>query len=319
MKNFCISHSKDVDGLSAAALVVAARGGTFRLAGYDDIFDELESVPKGIDEFVLCDIGSDAARTAEFVAKLGKLADRCKVTYIDHHNLDEEGKRQIRERGVKLVHNVDECASMLTYQTFASELPEAARNLALFGAVTDYMDSSPSAQKMMERSDRHFILLEASLLSHAVARKGDRRAFVNMLVRQLSKMRPPHEIDSVAKLAVEQLGEAVRLMRIVRRKGRKLSRLAYMNTTQQATGNVAKMLIGAFNTTVGVSFREKSQKGMYEVSTRATSECRVHLGQTLGKLAPQFGGSGGGHRLAAGCRIPKLEMRAFLAALDKVV
>jgi hypothetical protein len=44
-QHHCISHIKDVDGLSSAALVVAARGGTFRLTDYDDVLDELDAVP----------------------------------------------------------------------------------------------------------------------------------------------------------------------------------------------------------------------------------------------------------------------------------
>src|SRR5580658_9872247 len=37
MAHHCISHIKDVDGLSSAALVLAAKGGTFRLTDYDDL------------------------------------------------------------------------------------------------------------------------------------------------------------------------------------------------------------------------------------------------------------------------------------------
>jgi RecJ-like exonuclease len=319
MRNFCISHSKDVDGIGSAALVVAARGGRFKLTSYDDVFGDLDNVPKDIDELVLCDIGTDPAKAGEFVSKLGGLAKRCRVTYIDHHYIDESSKKKIRKHGIRLVHNTKECASMLTYKTLIKELPEEAGKIALYGAVTDYMDNSPRAKQLMERSDRHYILLEATLLSHALARKGDDVEFVNSVVGELAKMRQPHEIDDVVGLAIEQLNEVALLTMEVKRLGMKLKRVAYANTTQQATGNVAKLLNGAFNTPVGVSFREKSQKGWYEVSLRGTSECRVHLGRAVGKLVQKYGGAGGGHRLAAGCRIPKDRMESFLLQLDKIV
>lgn len=299
--------------------MVAARGGRFKLTSYDDVFHDLDDVPEGVEELVLCDIGTDPAKAGEFVSKLGGLAKRCRVTYIDHHYIDESWKKKIRTQGVRLVHSTKESASMLTYKTFLKELPEEAGKIALYGAVTDYMDNSPRAKKLMERSDRHFILLESTLLSHAVARKGDDIEFVNAVVRGLAEMKQPHEIDDVVGLAIEQLNEVALLTKEVKRLGKKLNRVAYANTTQQATGNVAKLLIGAFNTPVGVSFREKTQKGWYEVSLRGTSECRVHLGKIVGKFVQKYGGTGGGHRLAAGCRIPKEKMESLLLELDKVV
>ncbi len=61
---------------------------------------------------------------------------------------------------------------MLTYSTFKPLLATPSKYLALFGAVTDYLDSSPLAGKMMERFDRQFVLLEATLLSYAISNKG---------------------------------------------------------------------------------------------------------------------------------------------------
>ncbi len=319
MKTFCISHSKDVDGIGSAALVLAARGGTFKLTGYDDILDDLKAVPEETDELVLCDIGTDPSRRGEFIGRLGGLAKRCKVTYIDHHDLDENSKRKIRGLGVKLVHATTECASVLTYKNFAKELPPTARKIALYGAVTDYLDDSTFAKRLMEKFDRQFILLQATLLSHAIARRGDDNEFVDSVVRELAAMREPDDIHDVARLALEQ-GREVRLLTVeVARLGKKLRRLAYMQTSEHATGNIAKLLIGAFDVPVGVSFREKREKGWYEVSLRGTSECRVHLGRRIGGLAQKYGGSGGGHRLAAGCRIPEEKIQLLISELDGMV
>ena len=40
-----------------------------------------------------------------------------------------------------------------------------------------------------------------------------------------------------------------------------LGKLAYMETDQSSTGNVAKLLLGAFNVQVGVSYRAKAEAG----------------------------------------------------------
>ena len=81
---------------------------------------------------------------------------------------------------------------------------------------------------------------------------------------------------------------------------------------------MSKVLLGAFDVRVGVALKEK-QEGWYEVSLRSTSECRVHLGKAIGKIAARLGGSGGGHRKAAGCRIPASGMEEMLDALAKKV
>ncbi|HXW95374.1 MAG TPA: DHH family phosphoesterase [Nitrososphaerales archaeon] len=49
---------------------------------------------------------------------------------------------------------------------------------------------------------------------------------------------------------------------------------------------------------------KEKQRGWYEVSLRSTSEARIHLGTAIGRISARLGGSGGGHRKAAGCRIP---------------
>lgn len=318
MKAFCISHQKDVDGIGAAALVVAATGAEFRLTDYGQVLEDLASVPQDVDRFVLCDIGTDAATRGDFVKHLAALAKRAKVTYIDHHFLDDEGRKQMEAAGVELVHDVAECASMLAYSTFRDSLPEGARYVALYGAVTDYMDDSPRGKKMMEKTDRQFVLAEATLLAFAVAMHGDEKGYPESLVRELAVMKQPHQIRGVVEAAVDQLERVAVLSKEVGKTGKKLTRVAYMETKEHSTGNVAKLLIGAFGTPAGVSYKEK-EKGWCEVSLRGTSECRVHLGKAIGAIASGLGGSGGGHALAAGCRVPAGKVEQMLRELDAQV
>lgn len=318
MKAFCISHIKDGDGLCSAALVKAATGAELLLTGYNDLLGDLEKVPEDAEQVIICDIGADVAQADEFVQKLAKLATRSKLTYIDHHYASEETKRKLRRKGVKVVHDVEECASMLTYLTFKKSLPEQAKMLGLYGAVTDYMDDSPSAKKLMEQTDRHFVLLEASMLAYAIAKQGDEPGFPYMIAEELAKMKRPHEIEGVPAYAVQQLDDVVKLEDEVKKEGKTMGRLAYMITSQQSTGGVAKLLIGAFGVPVGVSLKEKT-KGWYEVSLRCTSDCRIHLGRTISTIAAKLGGSGGGHRKAAGCRVPTEKAQEMLKTLSRKV
>jgi RecJ-like exonuclease len=180
------------------------------------------------------------------------------------------------------------------------------------------MDGSPRAAEMMERFDRQFVLLEATMLAYALGREGGRRGFSERVVREISEMKLPHEIEGVATFAVEQLEEVVRLSAEVKREGKVMGRLAYMVTGQRSTGNVAKLLIGAFDVPVGVAMREQ-ERGWYEVSLRGTGGCRTHLGEAVGKIASELGGSGGGHRKAAGARVRVESATTLLERLSDVV
>ena len=316
MKSFCISHKKDVDGLGSGAMAVRATGGQIILTDYDDFVDNLRRIPADADRLVITDVGADSADFPLYLAEISRIAKHADITHVDHHHMSEDAKRKVRKAGVHLVHDTAECASMLTYKTFREYLPERARLIALCGAVTDYMDDSPMAKKMMEQGDRLFVLLEATLLSEAIGRKGDEEGFPEMVVHELSLMKHPHEILGVPQAALEQLDREAKLGELVRTEGKKKGKLAYMVTTQHSTGNVAKLLIGAFEVPVGVAMKEK-QKGWYEVSLRSTSEARIHLGTAIGKISARLGGSGGGHRKAAGCRIPVSKARDMLEALAK--
>jgi archaea-specific RecJ-like exonuclease len=318
LKNFCLSHRKDVDGLASGSMSVAATGGELILSDYDDMVENLRKVPDDADRVVMSDLGADSADFPDFLKEMKRIAKHADVTYIDHHYMSEPAKRSLRRAGVRVVHDVKECASMLTYRTFKGQLPERARLNALCGAVTDYMDDSPMASKMMEKGDRQFVLLEATMLSLALANRAEEEGFPETVVSELASMKHPHEISGVPEAAVRQLDREVALGEEVNAGGTKLGRLAYMATSQYSTGNVAKLLIGAFDVPVGVAMKEKN-RGWYEVSLRGTSDCRVHLGKTIARLAAKLGGSGGGHRRAAGCRVPVPKAQEMLTALAKKV
>jgi RecJ-like exonuclease len=318
LKAYCLSHRKDVDGLGSGSIAVAATGGEIILSDYDDLLENLRKIPDDADRLVITDIGADSADFPEYLKEMKRIAKHAEVIHIDHHYMSAQRKRQARKAGVHLVHDTSECASILAYRTFKDRLPEQARLIALCGAVTDYMDDAPYAKKLMEQGDRQFVLLEASMLSFALGGMEGKEGFPEMVVRELAKMRHPHEIPGVPEAAVVELQRVAKLGEVVKAEGKKMGKLAYMVTTQYSTGQVAKLLIGAFGVPVGVAMKQK-QEGWYEVSLRSTSETKAHLGQTIAKIAARLGGSGGGHKKAAGCRIPSSKLDEMLSALSKKV
>jgi single-stranded DNA-specific DHH superfamily exonuclease len=319
MKKLCLSHIKDIDGLSSAALVRAATGSEFRLTDYDTLFDELESLPVDLQELVICDLGTDQSRFGRFLEILNRLSEKISITYIDHHYLAPEDRAALRRLPIKLVHNVNECAGMLTYRNFRASLPEEAKMVSLYAAVTDYMDDSRNAKRIMETYDRHLVLLESTLLSYALAKRGkEDPGYPRMLVEELSNMRLPHQIPGVPGDAMAQADVIARLAKKVKRDGTKLRSVAYIETREGSTGSVAKLLLGAFDASVGVSFKKKAGDRT-EMSLRCTSACKVHLGKTIGAIAERHGGNGGGHARAAGCTVPTPEVLQVIEELDEAV
>ena len=136
-----------------------------------------------------------------------------------------------------------------------------------------------------------------------------------MLVRELATERFPHEVDGVPLSALRQAKLEAKLMEEVRKRGKRVGRLAYMDTTEYSSGAVAKLLIGAFKAQVGVAMNE-SKYGELVVELRGTSQCRAHLGRLIGDVSSKLGGTGGGHRLASGGIVPldkKLQLIEMLS------
>ena len=316
MKAYCLSHRKDVDGLGSGSLAVAATGGQIILTDYDDIIESLRRIPGDAERVVISDLGADSADFPQFLAEIKRIAANAEVTYIDHHFMSDEVRRKLKRTRIQLVHDVKECASILAYQTFKEILPEQARMVALCGAVTDYMDDAPVARKMMEKAERHLVLLEATMLSFALGNHSDEEGYPEMLVGELAKMKRPHEIKGVPESALAQLAKEATLGDEVKAGGTRKGNLAYMVTDSYSTSIVSKVLLGAFDVRVGVALKQK-QPGWYEVSLRSTSDSKIHLGRTIGKISAKLGGSGGGHRRAAGCRIPESKMDDMISALGK--
>jgi oligoribonuclease NrnB/cAMP/cGMP phosphodiesterase (DHH superfamily) len=312
MDHYCISHSKDVDGLCSASLVVSSHGCKFNLASYDNFLEIIDSVPRE-KHIIVCDIGTNSKTEERFIELLKSFKA---ATYIDHHYITEKTKNKIISSGIEYIHDTSECASMLTYLHFKDMLKQGMEELALYGAITDYMDSSKNSTKIMERKDRHRVLLDATLLSHAIADKDIR--FRREIVRYLASGKKPHQSRKIWSSAISYMRKLDMLYQRIKEKSKVLNRIAYVETDIDATGNVAKIILESFTVPVAVAYK-RERDGWVEVSLRSTSECKIHLGKTIGSIALSLDGSGGGHERAAGCRIRMEDIGKMLEKLDSVV
>ncbi len=124
-KVVCISHKEDADGIGAASLIRQAFGGDTRLVDYPGLMIELEQLrnDESLKTVYICDLGLSKTNQDQFVELLKALRKkRVSVTYIDHHDLEDNIKKKIKSLKVKLIHTVNECTTVQVYNAFKSRL-----------------------------------------------------------------------------------------------------------------------------------------------------------------------------------------------------
>ncbi len=314
----CISHRKDTDGLSSAALVKMATNAEIILADYGDLVEKLSEVNSCKDLYI-CDLGMNEHLEAPFVKELERIRAFATIHYIDHHPLNPAVKDTLITLGVDLTHSLDECASILTYTKFKDKLKRGAATIAAYGAITDYADNQPIAKKVIALNDRQFVLLEATLLTYALigaAAAVDEPNFRSRVVTGLAENKFPHQIEGVVEAAQKGLEVTAQLMLEVVEKGVKGNQIAHMEVIEGSTGTVANLLVGAFEVPVGIAYRYMKDEDIYEVSLRASYDSQYDLGKIVSQVTGMTGGSGGGHKKASGARIPHNTLKDFLDLVE---
>ncbi|MFC1755570.1 DHHA1 domain-containing protein [Thermoproteota archaeon] len=285
------------------------------LVDYGNILEKLTSI-KHAKEVYICDIGINETLSKSLFKELERITSFAVVHYIDHHPLDIKLKNKLSKLGVDTCHSLEESASVLTYLKLIEKLKSGANILATYGAITDYMDDAPSAKKEISRFDRQFILLESTLLTYALLGCSDDSSFKNNIVIALSEMKFPHEIDDVLKYAKNGLEQISRLMNYVSENGVKRTSIAVMESKEGSNGIIANLLIGAFDTQVGVSYRLIKDEDLYEISLRGSYDSKYDLGRIVTQATEMIGGVGGGHKKASGARISKKFLNDFLDMIE---
>ena len=188
----CISHKEDVDGLSSAILINSAfkKKVSVLLVDYANLINKLEKllksllpVTKGYNRIFICDLGLYKKNQYRFISILYKMvALGYKVTYIDHHDLEDQAKKEIKKIGVNLIHSTQECTSVHVYNKYKKKLSSNASFFAAAGALTDYLDNKPVASSLIPRYDRQFLMLESTALSYMISSNQNNEEYLYYLL-----------------------------------------------------------------------------------------------------------------------------------------
>jgi len=311
----CVSHKEDADGISSASLIRKAFGGETKLVDYPGLMNELEALKNDekLKTLYICDLGLSKSNQDQFVDLLKALRkNKVSITYIDHHDIEDSIKKKIKALKVKLIHTANECTTVQVYNAFKSKLSDYGSFLAACAAVTDYMEDRPIGAAQLQRFDRQFVLLEATVLTFTITSHQKDPEFLLYLVDELSESKYPHQINNTFEFARIQAERISGVIQKVKDNMKKMKNLSYMEVTDSGASMAVNFVLGLSGKEVGVSYKLREEQGIYAVSVRGAKSCKVHLGRIVNQLATELGGSGGGHDKACGAVIPKAKMVMFL-------
>ena len=88
---------------------------------------------------------------------------------------------------------------------------------------------------------------------------------------------------------------------------------------EEMLGSLASVLSGIPRFELKILLVRTTTVGHYKFSLRRPPQAGVsiNLGITVKEIADQYGGNGGGHEAAAGCKIPTARLKVFLRTLNK--
>ncbi|CUR51661.1 DHHA1 domain protein [Nitrosotalea devaniterrae] len=311
----CVSHKEDADGVSSASLIRKAFGGETKLVDYPGLMNELEALKNDekLKTLFICDLGLSKSNQDQFVELLKALRkNKVSITYIDHHDIEDAIKKKIKALKVKLIHTVNECTTVQVYNAFKTKLSDYGSFLAACAAVTDYMEDRPIGAAQLQRFDRQFVLLEATVLTFTITSHQKDPEFLLYLVDELSDSKYPHQINNTFEFARIQAERISGVIQKVKDNMKKMKNLSYMEVTDSGASMAVNFVLGLSGKEVGVSYKLREEQGIYAVSVRGAKSCKVHLGRIVNQLATDLGGSGGGHDKACGAVIPKEKIGLFL-------
>ena len=136
------------------------------------------------------------------------------------------------------------------------------------------------------------------------------------LVDELSESKFPHEIPNTYEFAQIQVGKLAEVMSKVRKSMKISKNLAHMEVLDSGASGAVNFVLGFSGKDVGIAYKERVDRGIYAVSIRGSSSCKIHLGRLVSSVSAKLGGSGGGHDRACGAVIPKNNLKKFLREMN---
>lgn len=308
-KTLILTHG-DSDGICSGAIAKTAYPDAYvYFTSPVSLLDKLRFI-EDVETLIICDIAIDERYCSELHSVLNKFAEKCDLYYIDHHPLP---KNYVKEDW--FYHNTEVCSSELTYRVFENRLSRDMRRVAIYGAIGDFCDNTPHIKNWVRDWDKRSLYFQAGTLIQAIIHKGREYEFKRELLEPLSNDVIPSNIPGLLELAREAAINEEKNRLFVKENVEALENSAYIVNPNNSISKAAIYAASYGRREVGIAAEYRDRKGVYDLSIRSRGE--IDINRLLRSVAPKFGGSGGGHPLAAGARIPEKFLNAFLRTFDK--
>lgn len=308
MKTIIFTHA-DSDGICAGALALAANPDSpvFFTNAVSILPDLTEA--RGFDRIIICDIAINIPTSIQLKACIDKMAEESEIVYIDHHPLPDGF-----EAGW-LTSDLTSSASELTFRYFRNDLNPDMSRVALYGAIGDYRDDSRSIYNMLQDWDKRSLYYQAGTLSQGIEIGRRDYEYKRWLVTQLAQNILPSEIEILQRNAVISSRNENELRQKVRTDVIRMRNLSYVINQNGCMSKAAIYARVYGGTPVGLSAEYRDRRDVFDFSIRAKGNLNLNI--IVSQSTARYGGTGGGHPLAAGGRIPADNLREFLLDLDK--
>lgn len=322
--SICLSHMEDVDGICSNALIKQAYNTKSRIVDYTNMMDTLRVINNlvtsgNFKRLFVCDLGLAETIQDEFVEILTNLVQHgVKVTYIDHHRIEDHIYEKLVKNRITVLHNEEECTAVQVYDAYKNKLSDRSALLAACAAFTDYLDHKPIALGIMEKFDRQFIAVNATAMTYYINSKQDSVDTLYSLIDKLSKDVLPATIDGLYEDARKQIIRTGDMMNYTKKHMKTGKNLVYIYVDEGSAFGAVTFALGASDKKVSVSCEPKTDKDIYIVSIRGR-RTNLHLGKIAGEIASKLGGAGGGHAEACGAFIPRKNITKFIENLDNIL
>jgi len=304
----------DGDGVSSAALALAALNDAriFFSHPYGLYGDLKENVRIG-DDVVIVDIALNEVHIEELVKIFSEISKKGELIYIDHH--PEPLSIRVNEiPGTAIVHDTEVCAAELTFKFFEDKLPWDYNRVALYGAISDYAMDTPFVRESLKDWDMRLIYFEAGVLSQGLEGSRKMYDFKRHVVKHLSENRLPSALSELLiKALIESVSEE-EMIQEIKKSFRVKGNVAYILDPPGSIARAATYVRAIAKKEVGIA--GETRKDKIVMSLRTSSE-KIDLNKILRDLSRKIPIQGGGHRRAAGARVPIAYFEQFIDLLNE--
>jgi len=313
MSTWIFTHG-DGDGVCAGALALAANpdANVFFTHPYG-LLEDLQQAEEE-DTVIICDIALSQLHLKNIIERFSELEQKGSLYYFDHHPLPS-GLRPRDLPGI-IKHKIGSSASEIVYTFFKDKIGVLQSRVAIYGAISDYMDNTRTIQNLLEMWDKRAIYLDTGILVQSLPLIKREYDLKRSIVRELAVGKPPSLNSKLVDLAVEQSKREEEAIKEIKEKVKIEGEVAYVLDYPFPLGKTAIYARAIGGVHVGIA--GETRKNVIDMSLRASGGV-IDLNKVLREITPRLGGSGGGHPQAAGARVPKDKFHLLISELNKAL